>query len=260
MAEHPLAGLKAIIFDIGDTLVENRSINLSAALKSVEALMNISGKRGIPMDYLEFAETAAERAFRLQEAVYNHLPPEKLDSQKSAEFYVKKFSEGLISLISPDLQSEANAAVVYDAFMEGVAVAGSLYPGTGEVLKCLKSGYKIGVVSNNPVEYVEPVLKHLGLYSLFDVITISGREGKGVVKPLKEIFLRTLDVLNVSPGEALMIGDSLENDIAGAQKAGIHGGWIDRKKCAKTGKFKPDFIIHDIKELLSLVKKEGQEF
>ncbi|MDD5599749.1 MAG: HAD family hydrolase [Victivallaceae bacterium] len=253
MAKHPFAGLKAIIFDIGDTLVENRSINLSAALKAVEALMSISGKHGIPMNYLKFAGTAAERAFRLQETLYNHLPPEELDSQESAEFYVKKFSEELISLMSPESLSEANTAVVYNAFMGGVAAAGSLYPGTREVLTCLKAGYKTGIISNNPVEYVEPVLKHLDLYSLFDVVTISGREGRGIVKPLKEIFTRTLNALEVSPGEALMIGDSLANDIAGAREAGMLCGLINRKENLSAAKIKPDFVIHDIKELIDVL-------
>lgn len=45
-------------------------------------------------------------------------------------------------------------------------------------------------------------------------------------KPNAAFFAQALDVMNVSAGEALMVGDDIENDIAGAQRAGLRAALV----------------------------------
>ena len=50
----------------------------------------------------------------------------------------------------------------------------------------------------------------------------TGKEAIVLGKPNAAFFAEALHMMNVSADEALMVGDDIENDIAGAQRAGIH--------------------------------------
>ena len=49
------------------------------------------------------------------------------------------------------------------------------------------------------------------------------------MKPDEEIFLMTLQKLNVLPDEVIFVGDSLENDYESTKKLGMKSILIDRK-------------------------------
>ncbi len=59
-------------------------------------------------------------------------------------------------------------------------------------------------------------------------------------KPAKSFFAAALEILNVTAAEAIMIGDDIRSDIAGAQAAGM------RAVLVRTGKFKPADLHHGI--------------
>jgi HAD superfamily hydrolase (TIGR01458 family) len=79
-----------------------------------------------------------------------------------------------------------------------------------------------------------------------------------VGKPSSSFFQLAIDDLKYQPGEVVMIGDDLYNDIEGAQKAGM------RAILVRTGKYrdsvtsestvKPDLIIDSIADLPSLLQ------
>ena len=68
-------------------------------------------------------------------------------------------------------------------------------------------------------------LRYCELLELIDSITIS--EEAGYAKPDIRIFQTALDRLECKPEEAVVIGDSWENDILGARAAGIRGIWYN---------------------------------
>jgi putative hydrolase of the HAD superfamily len=51
----------------------------------------------------------------------------------------------------------------------------------------------------------------------------------GKVKPSPTIFLAVLDLLDVEPTAAVMVGDSLLDDVEGARSLGIRAFLIDRE-------------------------------
>ncbi|WP_395797872.1 HAD family hydrolase [Arthrobacter sp. FW306-04-A] len=56
------------------------------------------------------------------------------------------------------------------------------------------------------------------------------------------------------PGEPrIMVGDSLANDVAGAQAAGWTGVWLNREGAA-TPNAVPDLMIRTLHELLPMAK------
>ncbi len=50
----------------------------------------------------------------------------------------------------------------------------------------------------------------------------------GMMKPHPSIFSETLSMLDVSPGDAVMIGDNVRDDIEGALQAGMRAVLINR--------------------------------
>lgn len=102
------------------------------------------------------------------------------------------------------------------------------YPETMEVLQQLKQkGIKIAIVSNTPKTSVDGILEKFGMDKLFDAVCFSYEVG--FLKTDPELFQAALDKLGVAKEDAVMVGDSLETDIAGAEKAGVLPVLIDRK-------------------------------
>ena len=123
------------------------------------------------------------------------------------------------------------------------------YPGVPEVLSRLKKdGYKIALLSNTE-NLVAPVFeRNLKLSSYFDFLGASYEIG--LLKPNPKAFEFVLNKFNVSPREALMVGDSLRLDIAGAKKAGLHNCLINRLgKVIDYADVKPEFEIKSLEEL-----------
>ncbi len=73
-------------------------------------------------------------------------------------------------------------------------------------------------------------------------------------KPDKQIFEIALNKFGAGKESAIMIGDSIDTDIAGAGASGIRSVWLNRNNnipCEHTAK--PDYIIKNLKELASLL-------
>src|SRR5437870_1167181 len=80
-----------------------------------------------------------------------------------------------------------------------------------------------GIVTNNLLEEQQDKLQYCGLASCVDVLIAS--EDVGVAKPDRGIFDIALDRMGVAAPDAVMVGDSWANDIAGALNAGIRAVW-----------------------------------
>jgi len=86
-------------------------------------------------------------------------------------------------------------------------------------------GCRLALLTNGGSAGQRRKIDRFGLASLFDVILVEGEVGFG--KPDPRIYAQALAALDVSAGEAWMVGDNLEWDVAGPQREGIAGIWID---------------------------------
>lgn len=91
------------------------------------------------------------------------------------------------------------------------------------LLSRLRERYRMGIVSNF-YGNLATVCHNAGIRRLFSVIVDSARVGWE--KPDPRIFHRALSELNVAPGEALFVGDSLSRDMAGARAIGMRHVWL----------------------------------
>jgi HAD superfamily hydrolase (TIGR01549 family) len=86
-----------------------------------------------------------------------------------------------------------------------------------------RAGLKIGLVSNSARD-VHDFARHHALD--IDAGISSFHHGK--TKPHASIFRAVLELLEVVPGEAAMVGDTVADDIDGALAIGMHAVLVDR--------------------------------
>src|SRR5690606_2052483 len=82
---------------------------------------------------------------------------------------------------------------------------------------------RVGICSNLAYPYREAVLRH---YPDLDAYAFSCE--LGVIKPAKEIYRSTCELLGVQPTLTQMIGDSRRCDKDGPHEIGITGHLLDR--------------------------------
>lgn len=93
---------------------------------------------------------------------------------------------------------------------------------THALLESLRSrGLRLGLVSNafDPGWLLHRDLEQMGIAERIDFAVFSSELGKR--KPHPEIFERALEALEVTPDEALFVGDRLYEDVRGAAELGM---------------------------------------
>ena len=91
-----------------------------------------------------------------------------------------------------------------------------LYDGIKEMLVSLKNdGFKVGIASSKPQEFIEKLLKHFGISELFD--SVCGVSFKADCESKQSIISRCIGELGCERSECLMVGDR-KYDIEGAKE------------------------------------------
>lgn len=126
-------------------------------------------------------------------------------------------------------------------------------PCVENVLKSLAEKYKVALLSNTMSDQPRLLLSESGLDKYFDLIVCSS--DLGLRKPNPKIFNYVLEKLEVKPGEAVHVGDSVEADMIGARDSDITGIWI------KTPNQPPwsGYLISSICELPKFLEKLGYD-
>jgi putative hydrolase of the HAD superfamily len=83
---------------------------------------------------------------------------------------------------------------------------------------------KLGLLSNTERD-LELFVAHHGL----DVDAVLTSRLHGKTKPHETIFRRMLDLLDVRSAEAVMVGDTVEDDVDGARAVGMRAILVDRE-------------------------------
>lgn len=111
-----------------------------------------------------------------------------------------------------------------------------LRPNVEETLSTIKKmGYAQAVLSNTACSdsnMVEKMLEGLGVKDYFSFIyaTQSELDHLKPQKPDPEVFQLTIHALNIENDQAVMVGNTWETDIMGANRSGIHAIWLTNKK------------------------------
>lgn len=119
-----------------------------------------------------------------------------------------------------DWSAPANLAEIaeesYHAYVAGI----ELLPGAMETVRYFDHLPK-AIVTNGPSDMQWGAIRKVGLEAYFQAIVVSGDPDVAVRKPNPRIFQIACERLGAAPGEVLMIGDNLEQDIKGALALGM---------------------------------------
>jgi len=127
-----------------------------------------------------------------------------------------------------------------------------LFPSTIEVLEALKqSGMKLAAITTRSLRTSVRSLEMTEIAKYFDIIISA--EDVSFHKPHPEPLLKALDVLGVKPQEAIMVGDTRADIMAGKNAgtktvAALYGFGGKRLQ-----ELDPDYAIEELKELLKLI-------
>jgi HAD superfamily hydrolase (TIGR01549 family) len=165
------------------------------------------------------------------------LDPERYDKARAAAFTEVKRHPELdhddeiwVLFTERIIQGMGGTGNTYDAAVEmerrwSQSVHFELYDDAIPVLDALRErGLKIGLLSNSSRDLDEFVAHHR---LVADAVLTSHVHGK--TKPHRTIFAAMLDRLEVAPGEAVMVGDTIEDDVEGARAAGMQAVLVDRE-------------------------------
>ena len=121
--------------------------------------------------------------------------------------------------------------------------------------------YHIGIITNGAhdkhTDSQFSKVRHLGLSERIQSLTIS--DEVGVRKPNIEIFEVACKRAGVLPKDAMFVGDSIENDIVGANRAGITSVLIDRKSdilIPEIAAGRPDYSVSNLYDVLSCLENK----
>ena len=124
--------------------------------------------------------------------------------------------------------------------------------------------YHVGIITNGAHdEHTDSQLskvQYLRLSERIQSLTISGEIG--VRKPNLEIFKVACERADVLPKEAVYIGDTIENDIVGANRVGMASIFINRKSekaIPETADERPDYTASNLHDILFYLEHKQDE-
>lgn len=228
----------AILFDIDDTLYDQIC---PFAWGVHHALPHITG--------IDMAELFKARG-RHGEYSFRKVLSQEMTMEEMYRYRIQK------SLRDFDIEiSDSEADAFQQAYEEGQNHL-EMSPEMEELLTyCHKKNIKLGIITNGPAEHQRKKADNLQVkrFMLHDHVIVSGEIG--ITKPDLRIFRLAESRMNLDPETTWYVGDSFENDIAGAAGAGWHTIWLNRRgKPLPEGAASPDLCVPNDGELLRAVK------
>ena len=163
----------------------------------------------------EVSDEQLVEALKAEMAYYKEHAHEGRDEASLAEL-----RERCAAIVSEKLGFE----ITVDALVE--AIRFSAYPDAAPALSALRDrGLRLIAVSNWDCA-LPRVLERCGIERMLDGVVTSAEAGAR--KPDPAIFIAALELAGCEAGEALHVGDTAEEDVAGARAAGIRPLLIDR--------------------------------
>lgn len=244
--------LKAVIFDLDDTLLDWRTqsidwmdYNRIHIRYVIEYVTDIIGTNSVDeRDLLQTVNSLTRSSW------------ENARETMQAPHLGNIIYDALASL------SITHPAITVDSLIDAYQWRGmpgvEPFPEVPSVLQTFRDyGLRIGLVTNafQPMRSRKVELADYGLVDFFDSM-ISAADA-GIIKPARAIFERSLQELSVTAEEAVFIGDSREADIFGAQNIGMKA--ILRRRIDDTAllhhKIKPDAEITELGQLFNILDK-----
>tara|TARA_B100000470_G_C19713754_1_gene356674 strand:+ start:185 stop:868 length:684 start_codon:yes stop_codon:yes gene_type:complete len=222
--------IKAIIFDLDNTLldfIKMKQFSVKAAITAMnEAGLAVNEEKA----YQDIFDLYIEKGWENQQVFDDYL------NQTVGKVSNKILAAGIVS---------------YRRAREATLL---VYPNVNKTLiELIKMGIKLAVVSDAPSREAWMRLYYLNLHHVFEPVLTY--DDTGVRKPSAKPFKMALDVLNVEPEEALMIGDWPDRDVVGAKQIGMKTIFARYGDTFGTIDSGADWDVNDIYEVVEIIKE-----
>jgi putative hydrolase of the HAD superfamily len=162
---------------------------------------------------------------------------------KQEELRIKRM---WLTLLDFHIADEELASQLSELFLQLLPTRTILFPDTKEVLQYLTGkDYQLHLITNGFELTQHNKLSSSGLDIFFKEVITS--EGSNSLKPQKEIFEYALNKTGADAKESIMIGDSIEVDIAGAMTVGMDQVHVNYNGAEQL--FPPTYTVTALKEL-----------
>ncbi len=224
--------IKAVVFDLDNTLVDFMAMKRKAVDAAIHAMIDA----GLNL-------TPEEVRARI-DAIYK---------ERGIEFQ-NVFDQLLYDVFNKVNYKILSAGII--AYRRAREAALVPYPHVYMTLmELLKRGLKLAVVSDAPGREAWLRLCYLDFHHIFDAVVTFDDTGER--KPNPGPFKKALELLKVSPAEALMVGDWAERDMIGASNIGMKTVFARYGDTFGTVQTHADYEVSDIKDLLTILDKEN---
>jgi putative hydrolase of the HAD superfamily len=246
--------IRGVIFDLGSTLIRFRGKWSEVLAEGRSAMVAYLREAGYPLDgdaFIQDMQSSFETNFRERrvdhrERTTRSLVQEALTRQRVDRVAPAHLEEGLRRLYAP---SEACWSAV---------------PGVRPTLDRLRErGLRLGMISNaSDVANVQRLIDSAEVRAYFDPIVISA--AAGYRKPTPSLYEDVLRGWKMDPAEAVMVGDTLGEDILGAQRAGLHQIWVQAEADRSfndehVGVIVPEVTVASLEEVPAAIERLSRE-
>jgi HAD superfamily hydrolase (TIGR01662 family) len=243
--------IRAVIFDLGHTIwdIPARERPWAEAINRMHELLV---KTGGGSDSPNSAELGRGLGLAVNDWETRYTKGEPY-SQPPSTYFIEEALRGLNMSASRETVEELTEML----FGSELAVR-TIEPDTRETLEGLyRRGLLLGCVTNTLLleKAILDLLEELGIRHYFASVVVSSEAG--FRKPHPSLFRRALVDVNVPASEAVFVGDSLRNDIAGAKAAGMRAVLTRqyRQESLEDTDPTPDVVIDRLRELPDVLSR-----
>ncbi|MFO7322045.1 MAG: HAD family hydrolase [Chloroflexota bacterium] len=243
--------LKAVVFDLDDTLIDWSGVNDDwerRQARQLEGVIALIRERHALEDAQAYVEAFRSRSRRAWEMAREDL---------RAPNMARDLVQAALALGVPEHVLDERLCM--EAYRWGTVEGCGPFPEVIEMLQHLRDqGLKLGLITNayQPMWARDIELEAYGLLPFFEECRFSAAD-VGYLKPHPSIFKVALECLGTAPEETVFVGDDIEADIGGAKAAGLYAVLRTsyRRPQVLNGDIQPDSIIHSLLELPEVLDK-----
>jgi len=209
-----VSGIRAVLFDLDDTLFAHRE-SVEAGIRAHRTALG--GELGAADPVAEFARWNA-----LEEEHYHRYLAGELDFHGQRRARVR----GFVAPYGLELD-DAAAEAWFEDYLVHYESTWTLHADVDACFTAI-APRALGIITNGDITFQSAKIVGTGLDARIPLVDVIASGEVGVAKPDARIFEVAATHFGVAPDEACYVGDRLHTDAIGAARAGLLGVWIDR--------------------------------
>jgi putative hydrolase of the HAD superfamily len=208
-----VGGVRALLLDVDDTIVDTQEAMVLAGTRAAAAI---------------WPHRAGEHRAMAQR--YYDDPERWFPRYASGDVAFEAMRAGRLAEVAAAFGVEVpdGAHLSYEeAYAPAFRSAQRLFPDVPGLLAAAEDErLPVALLTNSAQAPTRVKLEALDLVDRFDVVVTTDTLGFG--KPDPRVYLEACRLLGAEPDRVLCIGDSIEWDVLGAEAAGLRAVWLDR--------------------------------